>query len=217
MAERLKKIKFSSVVYNKFFKNNVNNNNKNAAFKIEMTLYLLCFFISRNSVADELFPFAVSFLCAYFFYKGHSLLMLSISIMGILSAKGNLVYAAVLFFVYIYYVRNNEDKQKNIVFISVLTAVVLFLSKSIVMIIEGFNIEMLIINVFEGMLVLSSIYILHIGISSLNIVGYIKKDGEKTICFFITVFLALIGLKDIYISDLQKFKITLDTDKYVVL
>lgn len=205
MTERVKKTKISSVILNKILNINLFKN-KNKIIKMDMILYLLCFFISRNSVAEELFPFAVSFLCAYFFYKGHSLLILMISSVGILSARGNPIYVVVLFIIYIYYLRNKNNEQKNIMYISVLTALVLFLLKTILMVIKGFNFEMLFINIFEGMLVISSIYILNIGISSLNIVNYIKKDGEKTVCFFITIFLALLGLQDIYILNFSILK-----------
>lgn len=203
MTERVKKTRISSVFLKKIFNINLF---KNKIVKMDMILYVLCFFISRNSVAEELFPFAVSFLCAYFFYKGHSLLILVISSIGILSAGGNPIYLAALFIAYIYFLRNKNNEQKNILYISILAASVVFLLKTALLIVEGFSFDKLFINIFESMLVISSIYILKIGISSLNIVNYLKKDGEKTVCFFITIFLAFLGLQDLYIFNFSVLK-----------
>lgn len=203
MAERTKKSKISSVLHDEIF----NILNKiNILIKSNILIYILCFLAARNSIANELYPFAVSFLCAYFIYKQHSIIMLAVAILGVVSAKGSLVYIFTLVFTYLYFIKIRDNENKNIVHISILISVVLFLFKIIDMIIKGFEIEVFLINSFECMLVFSSIYIINTGINILKDIGSIKNDTEKKICLCITIIISILGFKEIYILDFSILK-----------
>lgn len=201
MTEKARKQKVSNVVFNK-----VLNTNRKVITKAEIVFMVLCFFTSRNSIGGELFPFAISFICAYFVLYGKSIVILGISILGIISAQGHPSYILVLLFLYSYFLKDKKG-EKNIVYIAILASSILFLTKVALIFLEGFMIDRLFVSIFESTLVFSSAYILSKGLKSFDIVGYIKKDGEKIICFSVTILLSIMGLNKIYVGNVSVFKI----------
>jgi len=141
-------------------------------------LFLVCFFISRQNIIDEIFPFAVVVLCSYSNIKGSSILMLGTTILAILSVHFDFVYIIMLIAVYAYFFNFGNENKKSIMLIAVYAAAVLFVSKTTILVADGFNINGLMINVFETLFVFSAIVLINEIVRSLsNIKKYAKNKN----------------------------------------
>ena len=74
-------------------------------------LLLMCFFISRQNIIDEIFPFAIVVLSSYCYIKGPWISVLAVTVMGILSVRFDFVYTIMLIAVYAYFF-NFRDEGK---------------------------------------------------------------------------------------------------------
>lgn len=148
-------------------------------------IFFICFFISRYSIIGKIFPFAIIVLCTYCYIKGPSLIMLSISLLSILTIKFDFVYSVMLIAIYFFFYNFRNEEKKHIVIVSAYAAAVLFCSKTSILIVEGFNINGLMLNVFESIFIFSSIILTVEGIKFFNniknhsIKEYIHKPKEK--------------------------------------
>ena len=120
-------------------------------------IFFMCFFISRYSIIGELFPLSIIFLSSFCYIKGPSLIMLALTIIGINTVKLNFVYSVMLIAIYFYFYNFRNDEKKHIVFVAAYAAIVLLCSKTSILIVEGFNIKGLLLNIFEGVFIFSSI------------------------------------------------------------
>ena len=136
-------------------------------------LLLVCFFVSRQNVIDEIFPFAIVVLSSYCHIKGPWLSILLVCIAGILSVRFDFVYIIMLTAIYAYYFNFRNEGKKSIFLISGYSAAVLFFSKTAILIAEGFNTNEFMLNVFETMFIFSAIILINEGIKTIK---NIKKD-----------------------------------------
>ena len=139
-------------------------------------LFLMCFFIARQNIIDEIFPFAVVVLCSYSYIKGNSLLMLGTTILAILSVSFDFVYIIMLIAVYAYFFNFRNEEKKSIMFIAGYAAAVLFFSKTTIIVADGFNINGFMLNVFETIFVFSAIVLIN---EIVRVAGNIKTSGKN--------------------------------------
>lgn len=119
-------------------------------------IFLVCFFIARLNIIDEIFPFAIVVLCTYCYVKGNSIIMLAVTIAAILSVEFNFVYIIMLIAVYIYFY-SFRDEKKSVLLVSSYATMVLLVSKSTILFADGFNMNGMMVNIFEAMFVFSAI------------------------------------------------------------
>ncbi len=142
--------------------------------KNNIIIFLVCFLISRQNIIHEIFPFAIICYCIYSFYKGVSLSLLFIIISAVLSVKFNFVYIIMLLAVYAYFF-NKKKGDMSILSAAGYTSLVLLVSKTTILIADGYSKNGLILNIFETFFVFSAI------ILSNEVVKFIKiiKKGVK--------------------------------------
>jgi hypothetical protein len=126
-------------------------------------ILLLCFFVSRQSIVGEIFPFAIVALCSYCYIIKPSLSILIVTISGILSVKFDFVYSVMLLAVYLFFYNFKNDEKKPSVLISFYAACVLFFSKASVLLFDKFSINALLLILFESIFVFSSIALINEG------------------------------------------------------
>lgn len=137
---------------------------------------LVCFFISRYRIIGEIFPFSIVILCLYSYINGPSLVALLISILAVLSVEFSFVYTVMLVSIYLFFYNFRNDEKKPVVIISAYAAIVLFCSKTSILIVEDFSLNGLMLNVFEALFIFSSIILMNEGI---NFIEKIKTNRKK--------------------------------------
>ena len=136
-------------------------------------LLLVCFFVSRQNVIDEIFPFAIVVLSSYCHIKGPWLSILLVCIAGILSVSFDFVYIIMLTAIYGYHFNFRNEGKSSIFLISGYSAAVLFFSKTAILVAEGFNANGFMLNMFETMFIFSAIILINEGIKTIK---DFKKD-----------------------------------------
>ncbi|MDW5298661.1 MAG: SpoIIE family protein phosphatase [Sedimentibacter sp.] len=157
-----------------FLENIFNNEIKHV--KENWFLFLVCFFISRQNIIDEIFPFAIVVLCSYSNIKGSSLLMLGTTILAILSVRFDFVYIIMLIAVYAYFFNFRNEDKKPIMLIAFYAGAVLFVSKTTILVADGFNINGLVLNFFETLFVFSAIVLINEIVRSLSNIKKVAKN-----------------------------------------
>ncbi|MFA9424090.1 MAG: SpoIIE family protein phosphatase [Sedimentibacter sp.] len=157
-----------------FFERIINREFKH--IKENWFLFLVCFFIARQNIIDEIFPFAVVVLCSYSYSKGNSLLMLGTTVLAILSVEFNFVYIIMLIAIYAYFFNFRNDGKKSIVIIAGYAAAVLISSKTTILLAEGFNFNGFMIIIFETIFVFSSIVLIN---EFFSVAGNIITNGKN--------------------------------------
>ncbi len=139
-------------------------------------LLLVCFFVSRQNIIHEIFPFAIVVLSSYCHIKGPWLSVLAATVLGIISVRFDFVYTIMLIAVYAYFFNLKDEDKKSIFVISGYSAAVLFFSKTAILIADGFNLNGLFLNIFETMFIFSAIVLLNEGVKTVKSI----KKGIKT-------------------------------------
>lgn len=138
-------------------------------------VFLVCFFIARLNIIDEIFPFAIVVLCTYCYAWGSSLLMLMVTVSAVLSVGFNFVYIIMLTAVYVYFF-SFKDEKKSILLVASYATLVLLISKTTILFADGFNMNGMMLNVFEAMFVFSAIILSN---EIIKIIRNIKKNIKK--------------------------------------
>lgn len=138
-------------------------------------LLLVCFFVSRQNIIDEIFPFAIVVLSSYCHVKGPKASVLVACVAGILSVRFDFVYTIMLIAVYAYFLNFRDEGKKSIFPISGYSAAVLFFSKTAILVADGFNMNEFMLNIFETLFIFSSIILLNEGVNTINSI----KTGAK--------------------------------------
>lgn len=123
-------------------------------------IFLVCFFIARQNIINEIFPFAIVVLCTYSYAKGSSILMFLLTISAILSVQFNFIYIIMLIAIFAYFFSFSEER-KSILFVSGYSSMVLLVSKTTILVADGFNTNGFMLNIFEAIFVFSSIVIMN--------------------------------------------------------
>jgi serine/threonine protein phosphatase PrpC len=138
-------------------------------------LLLVCFFVSRQNIINEIFPFAIVVLCSYCYKKGPWVSVLAAVVAGILSVRFDFVYTIMLIAVYAYFFNFRNESKKSIFLISGYAAAVLFFSKTAILAADGFNMNEFMLNIFEAFFIFSAIILLNEGINTIKSI----KKGVK--------------------------------------
>ncbi len=138
---------------------------------------LLCFFISRQSIIGEIFPFAIVALCSYCYIKKPSFTVLLATMIGILSVKLDFVYIVMLLAIYLFFYNFKNDEKKPATLISIYAACVLFFSKTSILLFEDFSLNSLLLNLFEAIFVFSSISLINEGYELVKKINLNRKKG----------------------------------------
>jgi serine/threonine protein phosphatase PrpC len=152
----------------------------------------VCFFVSRQNIIDEIFPFAIVVLSSYSYIKGSWISILLVCIAGILSVRFDFVYIIMLTAIYGYYFNFRNEGKKSIFLISGYSAAVLFFSKTAILVAEGFNTNEFMLNIFETMFIFSAIILINEGIKTIKKsikdssgefqrIKYKKKEGISVV------------------------------------
>lgn len=158
--------------------------------KESWVLLLVCFFVSRQNIINEIFPFAMVGLSLYCHKRGPWVSALAASVAGILSVRFDFVYTIMLIAVYAYFLNFRNEDKKSIFLISGYAAAVLFFSKTAILAADGFNMNGLMLNIFEALFIFSAIILLNEGINTIkNIKKGVKhekihkiKSNKKEAC-----------------------------------
>jgi len=137
---------------------------------------LVCFFISRYSIIGEIFPFSIIVLSLYSYINGPSIVALLVSILAVLSVEFSFVYIVMLIAIYLFFYNVKRDEKKPISVISAYSAIVLFSSKTSILIVEDFNVTGLLLNALEAIFIFSSIILINEGI---NVIEKIRTNRKK--------------------------------------
>lgn len=135
-------------------------------------MLLVCFFVSRQNIINEIFPFAMVVLSLYCHKKGPWISVLAVTVAGILSVRFDFVYTIMLIAVYAYFFNFRNEDKKSIFLVSGYAAAVLFFSKTAILVADGFNMNGLMLNIFEALFIFSAVILLNEGI---NTIKNIKK------------------------------------------
>ncbi|QSX05500.1 SpoIIE family protein phosphatase [Sedimentibacter sp. zth1] len=163
--------------------------------------FLICICLSRSSIIGQLFPCSIAFLCAYYYIKGPSIVALLLSVFSIISVKLDVKYIAICIFIYIYYVSIKNKKRSNLFVDIICFASILFVINCVIMMYNGYKINMLLINVFEALFIISLTFIIR------EVIFGIKKGSfniDSTACLLSVIFISILGFKEI---QLLSFKV----------
>lgn len=138
-------------------------------------LLLVCFFASRQNIIDEIFPFAIVVLSSYCHVKGTWFSVLIAVIGGILSVRFDFVYLIMLIAIFGYFFNFKGQGKKSIFSVAGYSSAVLFFSKTAILVADGFNINDLMLNIFETLFIFSAIILLSEGINTVN---NIRKEAK---------------------------------------
>lgn len=125
-------------------------------------IFFMCFFISRHSIAEDIFPFAIVVLCIYCFIKGPSFTILAVTVLATLSVRFDFVYIVMLIAIFLFFF--NFRDNKSVFVASSYSALVLFFSKTTISIVEGFSLNSFMLGVFESIFIFSSFILVVEGI-----------------------------------------------------
>lgn len=164
----------------------------------EIVLYLICIFVSRSSIIGELFPCAIAFLCSYYYVKGPSIIALAISILSILSVKFELKYILICSFIYIYYLSIKNKKRSVLLFDILGFATILLTVNTVILMYNGFRLNIFLINMFETLFIISSTFVIK------EVIIAVKKNSfnvESTACLLAIIFISVLGFREIQLLD----------------
>lgn len=140
-------------------------------------ILLVCFFIARQNIIDEIFPFAIVVLCSYCYAMGNSITMLAVTILAVLSSGFNFVYIIMLTAVYAYFLSFKEEK-KSILVVAGYASLVLLTSKTTLLVADGFSVNGLMLNVFETIFVFSAIILTN---EIIKLIKKIKNSSRENV------------------------------------
>ncbi|NLJ57723.1 MAG: SpoIIE family protein phosphatase [Tissierellia bacterium] len=146
--------------------------------KENLLLLLLCFFISRQNIIDEIFPFSIIVLSSYCHIKDPKLSILAITILGVLSVRFDFVYIVMLISLFVFFFIFRNEEKKSIFLISGYSAAVLFFSKTAILLVEGFNLNGLLLNIFEALFIFSAIILISEGINRVKKIRKVARTGS---------------------------------------
>ncbi len=139
-------------------------------------IFLMCFFIARFNIIDEIFPFAIIVLCTYCYVMGNSFMMLIVTISAVLSVGFNFAYIIMLTAVYAYFY-NFRNEKKSIFLVSAYSSIILLISKTTLVLADGFSLNKLMLNIFEAMFVYSGIILSN---EIIKTIKNVKSNTKKT-------------------------------------
>ncbi|MEL7647825.1 MAG: SpoIIE family protein phosphatase [Sedimentibacter sp.] len=124
-------------------------------------LFLVCFFVSRQNIIDEIFPFAVVALSSYSYLRGCSLLMLAVIVGAIFSVRLDFVYLIMLTAIFVYFFSFRHEEKKSVLTVASYSGAVLFVSKTTILAANGFNMNGLMLNALETLFVFSAVILVN--------------------------------------------------------
>ncbi|WMJ76755.1 MULTISPECIES: PP2C family protein-serine/threonine phosphatase [unclassified Sedimentibacter] len=162
-------------IIGEFLKNEIKH------IKENWIVFMMCFFIARQNIIDEIFPFAVVVLSSYCYAQGSSVSMLLTAIFAVLFAQSSFVYVIILIAVYAYFL-NFKDERHSILIAAGYSSIVLLVSKTTILLADGFSVNGLMLNTFETIFVFSAIIITNEIIKVIKNIKYgFKKENVHRI------------------------------------
>ncbi len=139
-------------------------------------IFLVCFFVARQNIIDEIFPFAVVVLCSYCYSAGCSAAMLAVTVLAVLSVRFNFAYIIMLIAVYAYFLSFRDEEKKSVLYAAGYASLVLLVSKTTILIADSFSLNGLMLNIFETVFVFSAIILTN---EIIKIIKNIKSGARK--------------------------------------
>lgn len=164
----------------------------------DIVLYLICIFVSRSSIIGELFPCSIAFLCAYYYVKGPSVIALIVTVLSIISVKLELKYILLCVFIYVYYLYIKKKKRSVLLFDIFGFSIILLTINTVIMMYNGFKLNIFLINLFETMFIISSTFIIR------EVIIAVKRNTfnvESTACLLALIFISVLGFREIQLLD----------------
>lgn len=162
---------------------------------------IMGFFLARANILNKFTPFGVAFLSAYIIMKNLNMHLLLSVIIGTLMMQGtkgtSYIFAYLL--IYIFFAFFKEERSYSLLKASIVAATI-FTSCRVLGVLLGRTIFIydLFMVLFEGIIVFTMTYIFSFSLPIEKSSGSILNN-EKMICSFITLALALAGIKGIAI------------------
>ncbi len=164
----------------------------------DIVLYLICIFVSRSSIIGELFPCSIAFLCAYYYVKGPSIIALIVTVISIISVKLELKYILLCVFIYVYYLYIKKKKRSVLLFDIFGFSIILLTINTVIMMYNGFKLNIILINLFETMFIISSTFIIR------EVLIAVKRNTfnvDSTACLLALIFISVLGFREIQLLD----------------
>lgn len=159
---------------------------------------IMGFLLSRANVLSKLTPFGCAFLSAYIIMKSLNIPILLSVLIGTLMLQGvkGISYISAYLLIYVFFAFFKEERSYSLLKAS-LVAALIFTSCRVVGVLLGKTLFIydLFIVLFEGIIVFTMTYIFSFSIPIEKTGGSIFNN-EKIICSFITLALALSGIKN---------------------
>lgn len=167
--------------------------------RYEVFIIFISFFLGRVSILEKLTPFGIAFMAAYIILKGANLSILASSMLGTISVQGvgGIYYYIGAILIYLYFTKYKGNKDLNLIASSTITASLFILAKlATIYLTKTTFVYDFVLIAFEGLLVFTMSYLFTFGAP---IEGLKKRQmtNEEIICSFVTLALALSGLRDI--------------------
>lgn len=191
-TKELKKIKngiLSSI------KNYIHNIKLQSILSLEnIVLSILCICLSRSSIIGNLFPCSIAFISAYSFIKGPSIIISLMTVISIMSVKVDAKYISICIFIYIYYMSIKNKRKTNLLKDVISFSTILFVINTVILMYNGYRLNLMLVNVFETLFIISSTFIVR------EVILGIKKGTfniDSTACLISVIFISILGFKEI--------------------
>lgn len=159
---------------------------------------IMGFLLSRANVLSKLTPFGCAFLSAYIIMKSLNISILLSVLIGTLMLQGvkGIGYISAYLLIYVFFAFFKEERSYSLLKASLVAALIFTSCRAIGVVLgKTLFIYDLFIVLFEGIIVFTMTYIFSFSIPIEKIDGTIFNN-EKIICSFITLALALSGIKN---------------------
>lgn len=169
----------------------------------DIILFLISFFIARASIMNNLTPFGIAFISSYSTKKKSRLFVLIAGILGNISTHGVNSYQYLIPMVIIYLIINIKSHDKSNMTISILSATILVLFRSLILLTTDFYMYDLMINIFEGITVFALTFIFTYSINALESSKDRLFTNEEMISAVIMISVGVAGIGKISLFGLS--------------
>lgn len=159
---------------------------------------IMGFFLARANVLNKLTPFGIAFLSAYIITKHLNIPILLSVLIGTFTLQGSkgMSYILAYLLIYVFFALFKEERSFSLLKASLVAALIFTVSRVVgVLLGRTIFIYDLFIVLFEGIIVFTMTYIFSFSLP-IEKPGGMIFNNEKVICSFITLALALSGIKN---------------------
>ncbi|MBS4537580.1 stage II sporulation protein E [Clostridium sp. D2Q-11] len=181
----------------------IENIHKRSITHENIILFLIAFFIARASIMDNLTPFGIAFISSYATKKKSKISVLIAAMFGMVSIHGVNSYQYIIPMILIYFIINVLRHNKSNMSISIISASVLVLFRSVILLGTNFYMYDLMIYLFEGIAVFALTFIFTYSINALESSKDRLFTNEEMISAVIMISVGVAGIGEISLLGLS--------------